>query len=294
VATIDGTGGDDLLRGTAGGDTIDGLGGRDLILGLGGNDQLLGGDGGDRLDGGTGSDLLLGGAGADVLLGRLGNDQLLGEEGRDLLVGGPGDDVLDGGPGRDRLLGGDGDDILSPGEGGGLAAGGAGRDTLDYGFDVQGPVRVDLAAGRAVHTFTHGVDTLHGIEDVTGTGYDDAIAGDAHGNVIAGGLGADRLTGGAGADTFAYLGPDDSPPGAADLITDFAQGSDRIDLSGFRPAFGWAFVGEAERLTGPGEVAYHFERGLTVVEITTHSAHTADLEIDLHGRIGLTATDFIL
>ena len=287
-------GGPDIMLGTPAGDTIDGRGGDDVILGLGGNDQLFGAGGDDRLDGGTGSDLLDGGAGRDALLGRLGNDLLVGDDGRDLLAGGPGSDALVGGDGHDRLLGGSGDDALDPGEGGGLVTGGAGRDTLAYGLDARGPVDVDLAAGRAVHTFTHGVDLLRGIEDVTGSGYDDVVRGDAHDNVIAGGPGSDVLTGGGGGDTFAYLDAADSPPGGADLVTDFAQGLDRIDLSRLRPEFGWAFVGETDRLTGPGEVAFHHEHGMTVVDVSLGSAHAPDLEIDLHGRIALTATDFIL
>ena len=102
------------------------------------------------------------------------------------------------------------------------------------------------------------------------------------------------LTGGGGGDTFAYLDAADSPPGGADLVTDFAQGLDRIDLSRLRPDFGWAFVGETDQLTGPGEVAFPArpdDGGRRLARVGTRAP---DLEVDLHGRIALTATDFIL
>jgi Ca2+-binding RTX toxin-like protein len=98
LATLTGTGGNDLLTGTAGPDVIVGLGGNDTLSGLGGNDTICGGNGNDTLNGGAGADTLVGGNGRDILRGGTGNDQLRGEAGDDALDGGADTDVCDGGP----------------------------------------------------------------------------------------------------------------------------------------------------------------------------------------------------
>jgi Ca2+-binding RTX toxin-like protein len=93
MATIDGTGGQDVLTGTHGDDLILGRGGDDFIYGRDGDDVLKGGSGGDvicdRLDihkfGPNGNDLMAGGGG---------NDQLVTLNGDDTLLGGGGDDDL--------------------------------------------------------------------------------------------------------------------------------------------------------------------------------------------------------
>ena len=55
---------------------------------------------------------------------------------------------------------------------------------------------------------------------------DNTIIGNGGANVLSGGGGADVLTGGAGADIFVFSG------GATDLVTDFVQGVDLLDLVG--------------------------------------------------------------
>ncbi|MCB2222804.1 MAG: CapA family protein [Actinobacteria bacterium] len=126
VATVLGTGGDDVLVGTDGDDVIVGRGGDDSIWAGGGDDLVCsgdgddfvsGGDGGDRLEGGGGDDVLMGYGGDDVVWAGDGGDVLSGGDGDDLLVGGPGDDVLRGGPGDDVLWGGSGDDRGEGGDG---------------------------------------------------------------------------------------------------------------------------------------------------------------------------------
>src|SRR5213078_1917485 len=47
-------------------------------------------------------------------------------------------------------------------------------------------------------------DSLSGIENITGSAYDDTITGDANANVLSGGAGADTLIGGGGTDTADY------------------------------------------------------------------------------------------
>ena len=98
-----------------------------------------------------------------------------------------------GGSGHDTLLGSGDDNMLS---------GGAGNDSL---------------AG-------HGGD-----DDVIGGAGRDVLQGEDGADVLNGGAGADTMTGGTGADTFVFA-QRDSLATAADLITDFASGEDRIDL----------------------------------------------------------------
>ena len=101
--------------------------------------------------------------------------------------------MLSGLAGNDTLEGGDGDDTLD---------GGAGNDTASYA-DAAGGVTVSLARhGAAQNTGGAGTDTLIGIENLTGSAFDDTLTGDAGDNVLGGRAGNDTLNGGAGNDTL--------------------------------------------------------------------------------------------
>ncbi|MGC8454483.1 MAG: bluetail domain-containing putative surface protein, partial [Cylindrospermopsis raciborskii] len=119
-----------------------------------------------------------------------GNDIINGGTGNDYLLGHKGDDIIDGGAGNDSLYGHDGNDIN---DGNDIINGGTGDDYL-YGHD--------------------GNDILDG-----GTGND----------IINGEIGQDTLTGGAGNDVFVFQFGQSGVSGA-DRISDFAIGSDKIDL----------------------------------------------------------------
>jgi len=102
-----------------------------------------------------------------------------------------GNDILDGGAGNDTLIGDAGNDTL---------IGGSGIDTADYST-ATAAVTVNLSMTGAQNTGA-GTDTLSGIENLTGSGYNDTLTGDANANVISGGAGNDTIAGGAGADTL--------------------------------------------------------------------------------------------
>jgi len=119
------------------------------------------------------------------------NDTLVGGAGVDLIYGKDGNDNLSGGGGDDRLDGGLGTDKLD---------GGVGNDFLDGG---GGDDRIDGGAGN---------DTLKG-----GTGNDTLI----------GGAGNDTMDGGSGNDIFLF----NSNHFGADIISDFNDGSDKIQLT---------------------------------------------------------------
>jgi Ca2+-binding RTX toxin-like protein len=193
------------------------------------NNRLTGGAGDDRLDGGIGGDRLAGGAGDDTFVVDHAGDVIVEAAGKgtdkvetglasyalganveqlaftgaggftgtgntlaNLLAGGSGNDVLDGLAGDDRLRGGAGNDLLD---------GDSGIDTADYA-DAVSRVSVRLDRLSAQNTGGGGIDTLAGIENLTGSAFADLLVGDALANVLEGGDGDDALNGGAGDDTL--------------------------------------------------------------------------------------------
>lgn len=265
---IAGLGEDDLLRGWTGDDLIFGGAGDDYLAGQDGNDTLIGGTGHDRLRGGSGADVFVLGPNDgphentlrdQVQDFRIGEDRLdlsaFGLTGADRNpqnwafdwradtvvvvslpgIAGPAFELrgpnvgianaaalndpslymfepvardLAGSDAPDQLMGGAGHDLLA-GEGGAdLLTGGNGRDMLDGG---AGADTLEGGTGRDVLTGGEGRDSLSG-----GSGDD----------LLLGGAGADTLTGGADADVFFFVQADIR--GAADRITDFELGVDRL------------------------------------------------------------------
>ena len=168
---------------------------------------------GDALD-----NLLKGTTGADWMDGDAGRDILRGEAGNDEAYGGAGADIIRGGAGNDMVYGQDGDDIVVSGDrGDDMVYGGAGNDVLRGGADndmVYGDEGNDRLVGD------RGDDMLYG-----GAG-DDVLIGHLGDDYLIGGDGFDRLVGGEGADIFKVEGAQ-----GMELIADFQQGVDKIDLS---------------------------------------------------------------
>lgn len=112
------------------------------------------------------------------------------------------------------------------------------------------------------------------------------------------------MTGGADADIFIYAAVNQSPSLARDIITDFAEGSDKINLSaidanatnGGNQAFSFLAVDNAP-FTAPGQVRYHYDAvtGNTLVEANLNgNFSTVEFAIVLTGQHLLSSTDFIL
>jgi len=167
-------------------------------------------------------------SGADTLFGfgTADNIALLG--GNDIYNGLGGSDIVDGGAGDDTLIGGPGADTLN---------GGAGTDTADYS-DASSGVSILLWNGTGSGNIAQG-DVLTGIENVTGSSFNDTLAG-ANGvsNVIDGLAGGDLITGlsgndslisGAGADTLdGGAGADTLDGGAGSDIASYASASGAV------------------------------------------------------------------
>jgi len=314
------------------GDEIDivrmtpGFGG--LVSTNGGNDEIYFSGSGDstavvRVDAGAGNDLvdftqLTAGAGfgnINVASGGDGNDTINGSSFSERLDGGAGNDILNGNGGYDNFVvrgdefvGGAGNDTIAGGSNASIdwlrydleSGGGAVRVNLSAGPATLGGI--DLIAGTARDTFGH-IDTLSGIDRVTGG---------AAGDFFAGGSGADRIEGGGGADNFyMYLGGDDRVAGgdgndnfffgaaltAADVVTGGAN-LDTLVIQGHYPGGLTlsANVTEIEALSllagsnsnfgEPGTNSYHYS-------ITTHDANfAAGVQAKINGSALLATENF--
>ncbi|PZW59675.1 putative secreted protein (type I secretion substrate) [Pseudomonas sp. URMO17WK12:I6] len=179
-----------------------------------------------------------------TLTGTSGDDVLIAGTGNNIVNAGDGNDVLTAGSGNNEMHGGAGNDLLFSGPGNDWLDGGTGNDTASYAHATAG-VTVDLSLLTAQNTVGAGTDTLTGIENLTGSNFNDSLTGNNNGNIINGGLGNDvlnggggddfligglgdnTLTGGSGADTFQWL----KGNSGHDVITDFTPGTDKLDLS---------------------------------------------------------------
>jgi Ca2+-binding RTX toxin-like protein len=228
---------DDVLAGDDGQNRIGGGGGNDTIHGRGDSDNLLGGAGADLIDGGDGFDSVWGEAGDDTLLGGVNPDELVGGEGEDSLSGDDAADNLLGGAGNDTLAGGADDDNLGGGPGADLIDGGPGSDTAVYTYQGHtSGVRADLAV-PARNTGDAAGDVFSGIENLSGTIFDDVLKGDNHANMLTGLFGddlligrgdSDSLSGSYGNDTLQGQGGHDTLDGGDgdDLLVGGAGGGD--------------------------------------------------------------------
>jgi Ca2+-binding RTX toxin-like protein len=115
--------------------------------------------------------------GTNLMFGADGVDNLDGSIDKDMIFGGKGDDNLNGKLGDDTLNGGEGSDILDGGEG---------SDTADYSTSL-GKIDADLFAQSVLISNNNSdIDTLHSIENVTGSFFDDTILGNQLDNVLDG------------------------------------------------------------------------------------------------------------
>lgn len=191
--TINGGAGDDILVGGSGDDIIEGGAGNDTINGLAGNDTLNGGDGNDTINGGSGDDILNGGEGTDILNGDDGDDILRAGNGNDTANGGNGDDFVNGGAGNDTLNGNNGDDFLVGIGGTDSINGGAGNDTNSFqgiGSAVTATVNEDNSGTASYGTVN---ETFVGIENLTGSDFDDVLTANGTFDSELRGLGGDDL-----------------------------------------------------------------------------------------------------
>lgn len=205
-------------------------------------------------------EIMVGGSGNDDLRGYGADDTIRGNDGNDRLYGGIGDDFVLGDAGEDLVYGADGSDLL---------VGGGDDDRLFGGADG---------------------------DSIYGEAGDDILQGGDGDDYLIGGVGTDRLIGGAGSDIF-YFTPDivDGVPAtsdaAIDLIVDFAQGTDHIDVNGWF-GNGFAFVGtDRFSRSGEAELRYDIRGSYTHVSGDIDGNGTVDFRFKIPGAVELQASD---
>jgi Ca2+-binding RTX toxin-like protein len=229
--------GDDIVQGATGNDNLGGGYGNDSLYGDLGNDALKGDDGNDTLYGGAGTDILDGGDDNDTLHGDNDNDVLSGKDGDDTLQGGDGNDNVDGGDDDDILYGDIGDDTLNGGYGSDIIHGGAGNDAFAGGLGIDTVSYVNAASGVTADLglgYGNGGEALGDrfseVENLTGSTFNDQLAGDAGANRLLGDTGNDVLNGKDGVDTLeGGLGDDILSGGSGGDVLIGGEGQDLAD-----------------------------------------------------------------
>ena len=290
--TLEGGAGADYLSGGQGNDILRGGDGNDSLIGGVGNTArqfFIGIDGGnDTYDGGDGTDTAVmvydtrAGVGAStvgisldlrniagnskirengvtvgsltsieslIFRGTTVDDRVGGTGSADNLFGGAGNDVLNGWYGNDLFEGGLGDDTLNGEEG---------LDTATYASSLIG-VNVDLRLdGVAQDTGGAGMDTLIGIEYLTGSAFGDTLRGTDDFNLINDtGVGAGATALSQTDSLFGYGGNDSifvtraAAAVATNINMDGGDGDDFIELRG-----GALSVGLATNLAGLSTATY--------------------------------------
>ncbi|WP_242126643.1 cadherin domain-containing protein [Sphingobium sp. Sx8-8] len=170
------------------------------------------------------------------------------------------------------------------------------QDYQDISVSILNVKGITLTAGKygSTLTGTNEEDVLKGgagVDTINGLGGNDLITGGGSGDI---------LTGGLGADSFIYNAISDSTPRAMDLITDFQDGIDRINLSAvdanstLRGLQHFTFIDQAN-FTAPGQLHFHSDGINTFIEGNTDSNPlTTEFRIELLGVHMLSASDFIL
>jgi Ca2+-binding RTX toxin-like protein len=220
-----------LLTGVAldGYGTVDSLANIEAIRGSSFNDTLTGDDGSNNLNGNGGADTMIGGNGDDLY-----NVDNAGDVVTETSTGGIdtvystlanytlGNYIENGRVNTSaaaNITGNTLGNVLFAGGGNNTLDGGTGTDTASYLY-AGSAVTVTLATALAQATVGSGSDTLLGIEDLTGSNFNDTLTGNTGANVIDGGAGADSMSGGDGNDTYVV---DD----AGDVVTD-TSGTDLV------------------------------------------------------------------
>jgi Ca2+-binding RTX toxin-like protein len=204
-----------------------------IYLGVG-NDKFFGGNNAERVNDDDGADSYTFGGGNDIYIAT----GLSGADLNDIIRGGAGIDTYDASAANDVRINLDtvahdlngfvpvaANTAIGPAISGGFA-----KDSI-FGFEnANGGAGNDFIYGTA------GANVLSGgagVNNLLGFGGNDTLNGGAGLDGLNGGAGKDQLTGGAGQDSFVYTALSDSgiTASARDLIADFEQGIDHIDLS---------------------------------------------------------------
>jgi VCBS repeat-containing protein len=163
------------------------------------------------------------------------------------------------------------------------------------------PGHDSIAGGADVGQIIHGGDTIkgnNGDDTIYGGSGNDTINGNNGNDTIIGGFGADHLAGGNGDDRFVYSSAADSHAGQFDTISDFASGSDKINLTALG-ALAFLALTSTSTAVPAHTVAWLYDSAAneTIVYVnptdqTLSIGSSSLLEIHLQGIATVQASDF--
>ncbi|HEX8124299.1 MAG TPA: calcium-binding protein [Allosphingosinicella sp.] len=266
----------------------------------------------NEINGGASVDTLHGGDGHDILNGADGDDELHGDGDHDILNGGAGSDSMFGGLGNDIFyVEYEGDTVTE------LIA--EGTDTVyttltnymlsdhvenlsfwgtgDPSLNFTGSNVANLITGRAGDDI---MDGQGGADELYGEGGADVLHGGSGDDLVVGGSGADVLCGGTGSDLFRFAAGDSGTGASADIVTDFENWFDKVDLrdldadSGAVGDQAFSFIGTDAFSGAAGELRFWFDGTDTWLQGDFTGDGVADFEIVFTGELTLWATDFYL
>jgi Ca2+-binding RTX toxin-like protein len=276
-----------------------------------GNDKFTGGANSETVQDGNGADTVSLGAGNDVYNSFTVPD-LASADGIDTVRGGAGIDTYDASlTSGTNLINLDivAHDltVITPSAGlvdANTANGTDGGADTVFGFEnAFGGGGNDVIYGTAAKNTLNGGD---GNDFVAGFGGNDTLDGGAGFDHLVGAAGKDQLTGGSDADIFHFTALSDSSITARDLVADFEQGIDKIDLSlidaittnavGTNDAF--TFIGTNTPFTGAaGQLHAFFSAIGQLIEGDVNGDAKPDFSIEIKDpthAITLTNTSFVL
>jgi Ca2+-binding RTX toxin-like protein len=246
VATSDpaATDGNDVLEGGVGDDGIYGGGGIDTASyahASGSVEVFLSNSGNGGSDGADGFDNLFS---IENITGSAYDDILSGNNSDNVLDGGAGNDLIYARGGNDTMIGGAGDDFLRGYDGNDIFDGGSGIDRASFYLPVPPAtgVHVDLNIQGVAQDTGEGMDTLIGIENVSGTIYDDTLIGDGGDNWIWDGSDGDATVASSGNDTISA--------GAGNDLVEVGNGNDTLD--GGAGIDTWSLLGGQSEISSAG------------------------------------------
>ena len=159
---------------------------------------------------------------------------------------------------------------------------------------------VQLASLGAGHSARGNVANALMYQGSTASLIENAVGGSAGDTIIANQV-ANALTGGAGGDTFTWKSSADAGVGAAaDTITDFLRGTDKISLTDIdaNPATGpndaFTFIDTQAFHSVAGELRYQVEGPNVRVQADLDGNGIADMEFIVTGNTIFAASDFFL
>ena len=320
-----------ILSGDSTGNTLTGNDANDLLFGNLGNDTLNGGDGNDLLEGGDGIDSLAGGAHNDTYVFGLadGTDTInevgAGELIRTIRANGGALSSLNffdsvAGAGGDLVIAYNGQQITVSNHfgigqvenlvfsGSASYAGynlGSASYTLSTGPTASPGVNTILSGDTSNNTLAGNTGNylLFGNDNsdsLIGNSGNDLLVGGSGNDTLNGGAGRDWMQGGSGADTFVFAATADSggAAGTADIITDFTQADDKIDLSAINAPFNsdvFSFGGQNANVVANSVTWFEDLNGNTIVQLDNTNDAAADMMVVVKGTgLGLTQADFLL